>query len=92
MTGRDHHSDAPEFEVVVTTDPLSDDLIRGADKIAEFVFGDASYRRQVYHLAQTGTLPIFHLGAILCARKSRILKRIEALEAEAVQSDSMCGK
>lgn|SRR5688572_30189851 len=53
---------------------LADDLLEGADEIAEF--GDWS-RRQVYHLAQTRRLPVFRLGSTLCARKSRIVTWID---------------
>ena len=59
---------------------LSDDLLRGADTIAEFMFGDRRKRRQVYHLAQTGQLPVFKLGATLCARRSTLVAWIEAQE------------
>ncbi len=59
---------------------LSDDLLCGADAIAEFMFGDRRKRRQVYHLAQTGQLPVFKLGATLCARRSTIVEWIEAQE------------
>ncbi len=60
---------------------LSEDLLRGAEQIAMFMFGDPKMRRQVYHLAQAGQLPVFKLGAILCARRSTLLAWIEAQEA-----------
>lgn len=53
---------------------FSTDLLRGADKIAEFLFGDARERRKVYHLAETSRLPIFRLGSVLCARRSVLLE------------------
>ncbi len=59
---------------------LSEDLLVGADAIAEFIFGDSSKRRQVYHLAQTSQLPIFKIGASLCARCSTLLSWIQAQE------------
>lgn len=62
---------------------LSDDLLVGANAIAEFMFGDSRKRRQVYHLAHSGQLPIFKLGAILCARKSRLLETIKKREERA---------
>jgi hypothetical protein len=31
---------------------LSADLLRGADEIAQFMFGDPKERRRVYHLVQ----------------------------------------
>jgi hypothetical protein len=50
------------------------DLLRGADEIAEFLFGDRKLRRKVYHLAAS-RLPVFKLGgSMLCARKSVLLK------------------
>jgi hypothetical protein len=58
---------------------LADDLLEGADEIA--AFGGWS-RRQVYHLAQTRRLPVFRLGATLCARKSRIVAWIEDQETQ----------
>ena len=62
---------------------LSDDLLQGAGAIAEFMFGNARKRRQVYHLAQTTCLPVFKLGATLCARRSTLLAYIEAQETQA---------
>lgn len=34
-------------------DALASDLLRGADEIAEFIFGDKAKRRRVFHLAET---------------------------------------
>jgi hypothetical protein len=65
----------------VDGEPLSADLLEGGAAIAEFVFGDAKKRRQVYHLVEAGQLPAFYLGAILCARKSTILANIAEREA-----------
>ena len=59
---------------------LAADLLRGADKIAEFVFGDGAQRRKVYHLAETSRLPVFRLGAVLCARRSVLLEWIAEQE------------
>lgn len=78
--------------------PVGDDILRGADEIAIFLFGDASERRKVYHLASkksssvktktVGRLPIFRLGAVVCARRSILLKWIEEQEkASAGQSE-----
>ena len=49
------------------------DLLRGAEEIAEFLFGDPDHRRKVYHLAETSRLPVFRLGSLLCARRSTLL-------------------
>lgn len=59
---------------------LSADLLRGADKIAEFLYGRADERRKVYHLAETSRLPVFRLGAVLCARRSVLLEWISSQE------------
>lgn len=52
---------------------LADDLLRGAEDIAEFLFGCRSQRRKVYHLAETSRLPVFRLGSVLCARRSVLM-------------------
>jgi hypothetical protein len=57
------------------------DLLRGADQIATFLFGDSRERRKIYHLAEHAGLPIFRLGAVVCARRSTILSWIEAQES-----------
>jgi hypothetical protein len=65
----------------VTTSPeLADDLLRGADEIAEFIFGARGSRRKVYYLAECTRLPVFRLGSMLCARKSVIERWISGQE------------
>ncbi len=63
---------------------LSDDLIQGAEGIADFIFGDPEEKRKVYHLASEvkpeDRLPIFKLGAIICARRSTLLAWIAERE------------
>lgn len=59
---------------------LSGDLLRGADEIARFLFGDETRRRKVYHLVATSKLPVFKLGSMICARRSILLKWIEEQE------------
>lgn len=61
---------------------LADDLLRGADAIAEFVFGSAKHRRKVYYLATEAKLrmPVFRIGSVLCARKSTLIEWIERQE------------
>jgi hypothetical protein len=66
-------SQSPENE-------LADDILEGADAIAEFLFGSSSYRRKVYYLAECSKLPIFRLGSVLCARKSVLLEFIAGQE------------
>ncbi|PVE22848.1 hypothetical protein DC522_19105 [Microvirga sp. KLBC 81] len=67
--------------------PLADDLLRGARPIARFIYGESkdereneANERRVYHAAQKHGLPVFKLGGVLCARKSTILRWIEAQE------------
>jgi hypothetical protein len=62
---------------------LGSDLLCGADAIAEFLFGDPRQRRKVYYLTSEGRaqLPHFRLGTIICARKSTLVRWIEAAEA-----------
>jgi hypothetical protein len=61
---------------------LADDLLRGADKIAKFVFGSTKFRRRVYYYSADAKLrmPTFRIGAIICARKSTLLEWIEQQE------------
>jgi hypothetical protein len=63
--------------------PLADDILRGADRIAEFLLGDSRQRRKIYHLAEKSRMPVFRLGAVLCARKSVLLAWIADQEARA---------
>lgn len=69
---------------------LADDLLHGADEIARFIYGDTgdektaeSNRRRVYHANDKHGLPTFKLGGTMTARKSTILKWIEAQERAA---------
>lgn len=59
---------------------FADDLLIGAESIAEFVFGDRKKRRKVYHLAATSHLPVFKLGSVICARRSVLLKWVQDQE------------
>jgi hypothetical protein len=65
---------------------LAGDLLRGAGAIAVFLFGSAQERRKVYHLAEISRLPTFHLGSLLCARKSVLLQWIAEQEKRGGQS------
>jgi hypothetical protein len=62
---------------------LADDLLRGADAIAEFIFGGerGKNRRKIYYLAETSHLPVFRLGAVVCARRSVLLAWIAGQES-----------
>lgn len=59
---------------------FSEDLIRGADELAEYLFGSKKLRRRVYHLAQTSNIPLFRLGSMICGRKSVITAWVETQE------------
>jgi hypothetical protein len=59
---------------------LADDLLEGADAIAEYLFGSKATRRKIYYLAETSKLPVFRLGSMLCARKSVLLSFIAGQE------------
>lgn len=59
---------------------LADDLLRGADEIALWLYGDRGKRRMVYHLAATSKLPHSKIGSMICARKSVLLEWISKQE------------
>jgi len=59
---------------------LTNDILRGADEIAAVLYGDKTLRRRVYHLAATQRLPVFRLGQVICARRSKLLAWIEEQE------------
>jgi hypothetical protein len=59
---------------------LAGDLLRGADEIAEYIFGKREDRRKVYYLAECSRLPVFRLGSMLCARRSVVLAWIQGQE------------
>jgi hypothetical protein len=63
------------------TDPeFAQDLLRGAEEIAQYLYGDREQRRKVYHPVATSNLPVFKLGSMICARKSVLLKWIKEQE------------
>jgi hypothetical protein len=64
---------------------LADDLLRGADEIAEFIFGKKGGRRKVYYLAECSRLPVFRLGSVLCARRSVLIGWIAGQESRALE-------
>jgi hypothetical protein len=60
---------------------LAEDLLHGADEIAEFIFGKRGGRRKVYYLAECARLPVFRLGTMLCARRSVLMGWIAGQES-----------
>lgn len=66
-----------------TPQELADDLLRGADEIAAFIFGERGSRRKVYYLVECTRLPVFRLGSTLCARRSVLLGWIAGQESKA---------
>ena len=67
-----------------TNPAVSDDLLFGAGKIAEFVFGDVKHRRKIYYLtgdAKRG-IPHFKIGRTTCASKSTLLRWITEQEEQ----------
>jgi len=56
------------------------DILRGAEEIALYLFGDRKQRRKVYHLVATSRLPVFKLGSMICARRSVLRKWVEQQE------------
>jgi excisionase family DNA binding protein len=60
--------------------PLSADILRGADAIAKFL---GFPRRAIYHLVSKGGLPSFRLGETVCARRSTLTAWIAAQEQRA---------
>jgi hypothetical protein len=64
------------------------DMLRGAEEIAQFLYGDEKLRRKVYHLVATSNLPVFKLGSMICARKSVLLKWVEDQERRHANDNS----
>ena len=70
---------------VANPSELANDTLRGAEEIAEFLYGDRTQRRKVYHNASPASvnpLPTFRDGNLICARKSTILEWIKAQEVQ----------
>jgi hypothetical protein len=65
-------------------DQTAEPAIRGAEAIAEFIFGDRSHRRKVYYLAECSKISIYRLGSTLCLRRSAYTEWIRAQETRAV--------
>jgi hypothetical protein len=65
---------------------LADDMLSGAEEIAEFLFGDRASRRKVYYLVECTRIPIFRIGSGLRARRSVLLSWIEGQEGRATSA------
>ena len=61
-------------------DPLKDDLLKGAERIADHMGEDL---RRTFYLLETGALPAFKMAGRWYCRKSKIRARIAELEAAA---------
>jgi hypothetical protein len=72
-----------------TSHELADDMLRGADEIAEFIFGERGSRRKMNHLAECTKLPVFGLGSVLCARRSGLLSWIAGQENRVTRHSSL---
>ncbi len=66
---------------------FAQDLLRGADEISEFLFGDRKLRRKTYYLCATSRLPHFKLGSMICARKSTLIQWVAEQEARHAAND-----
>lgn len=64
-------------EALKQSPSLAEDMLHGAEAIGKFIGLDP---RQVYH--QRKRLPTFKIGALICARKSTLLRWIEEQEAK----------
>ena len=64
---------------------IGDDLLHGAEAIATFIFGSEKHRRKVYYFANEAKvrrMPMFRIGNVICARKSKLIEWIEAQERD----------
>ena len=61
---------------------VGQDILRGAQAISGFLFGESCARR-VYYLVERRGLPVFRLGSMICARRSVLTQWIELQEATA---------
>ena len=59
-------------------DRIKNDFLHGAKPIADEL---GLTRRQIYHAADHGLLPIFRMGKTLCAHRSSLREHLARLEA-----------
>nr|WP_314257271.1 DNA-binding protein [uncultured Devosia sp.] len=67
------------------TTELAQDMMVGATKISRFL---GVTRRQIYSAVERGDMPLFKIGALVCARKSALTKWIERQESAVIASPS----
>jgi hypothetical protein len=81
---------SPASGTTPADDNLADDVLRGAEAIAAFLYGSSSVkmRRKVYYLAEKSKIPIFRLGSMLCARRTVFLKWIAEQEQRCLREVS----
>ena len=77
-----HPGPVENLQQTATEVTRRDDLLRGADEIARFMFGDVKHRRKVYYLTGEAPrgMPHFKMGSVICARKSTLLNWIAQQE------------
>lgn len=82
-------SSSPSARNAKGSDDVADDIICGAAAIAKFLFGDPKQRNKIYYLAgplnPNEKLPVFRLGATLCARRSTLVAWIAEREGRSRQ-------
>jgi hypothetical protein len=68
---------------------FANDILRGGDAIAEFLFGDRRKRLLVYEMVKRGKLPVFRpggAGSTLVARKSTLRNYFAEVERAALRT------
>ena len=64
---------------------LSEDMLVGAAAIADFL---GLGRQRVYKVVERGHLPVFHIGALVCARRSTIIEWVVRQERGVAQQNA----
>ena len=59
--------------------PAGADLLYGAHAIAAFL---GVKTRAAYHLIETGRIPHFKIGKVVCSRRTSLAAKLDELEAE----------
>jgi hypothetical protein len=75
-----HFGDTVDARPPAASPPLlAHDVLRGAAAIAEFLYGDPKDRQKVYR--NSAGYSYWREGAVICARKSTLLREIAEREA-----------